>query len=102
LLESIDLFVGQGIRLGNDGDQVDLGVQSLHDLNVERLQRVASGLNEEDAGVDTVVNDVHPVDLVLSIEIGVKALLNVVGDGTPRLIVVDKVTKARGIHNSQS
>lgn len=101
-LESSDLLVCQSIGLGNDGNQVDLGVETLHDLNVERLQRVASGLDEEDTCVDTVVHDVHPVDLVLSIQVSIEALLDVIRDWPPGLVVVDEVTEARGINNGQA
>lgn len=67
MLERSNLLICESIGLGDDGNQVDLGVESLHDLNVQRFERVASGLDEEHAGMDTVVNNVHPVDLVLSI-----------------------------------
>jgi len=77
-------------------------VQALHDLDVQGLQGVAGGLDEEDAGMDAVVNNVHAVDLVLGIEVGVKALLDVVDDGAPRLVVVDEVAEARGINNGQA
>lgn len=77
-------------------------MQALHDLDVQGLQGVASGLDEEDAGMDAVVNNVHAVDLVLGIEVGVKALLDVVDDGAPRLVVVDEVAEARGINNGQA
>lgn len=101
-LESSDLLVCQSIGLGNDGNQVDLGVETLHDLNIERLQGVAGWLNEEDASVDAVVHDVHPVDLVLSIQVSIEALLDVVRDWPPGLVIVDEVTEARGINNGQS
>lgn len=101
-LESSDLLVCQSIGLGNDGDKVDLGVETLHDLNVERLQRVASGLDKEDTCVDAVVHDVHPVDLVLSIQVSIEALLDVIRDWPPGLVVVDEVTEARGINNGQA
>ena len=77
-------------------------MQALHDLDVQGLQGVAGGLDEEDAGMDAVVNDVHAVDLVLGIEVGVEALLDVVDDGAPRLVVVDEVAEARGINNGQA
>jgi len=101
-LEGSDLLVREGVRLGNDGDQVDLGVEALHDLDVQRLQRVASGLDEEDTSMNAVVNNVHPVDLVLSIQVSVEALLDVVGNWTPRLIVVDKVTETGRVDDGQS
>jgi hypothetical protein len=37
LLESCNLIVGQGIGLGDDGDEVDLGVEAAHNLNVQGL-----------------------------------------------------------------
>ena len=102
MLEGDNLLVCECIGLGNDGDQVDLGVQPTHDLDVERLERVTSGLNEVDAGMDAVVDNVHAVDLVLGIEIGIEALLNVLDDRAPGLVVVDKVTETRSIDNVQS
>ena len=102
MLEGRNLLVRQGIGLGNHRDQVDLGVETLHDLNVERLQRVASGLDKEDTCVDAVVHDVHPVDLVLSIQVSIEALLDVIRDWPPGLVVVDEVTEARRINNGQA
>lgn len=101
-LEVGNLLIGEGIRLGNDGDQVDLGVQASHDLDVQRLQRVASGLNKEDASVNAVVDDIHAVYLVFGIKVCVVTLLDVVHNGAPRLVVVDKVAESRGINNSQA
>lgn len=101
-LEADNLLVRQGVGLGNDRDQVDLGVEASHNLNVQRLEGVASGLDEEDTGVNSVVNNVHSVDLVLSIEVGIETLLNVVDNGAPRLIVVNEVAKAGGVNDSQA
>ena len=77
-------------------------MEAAHDLNVKRLQGVASRLDEEDAGMDAVIDNVHTIDFVLGIQVGIKALLNVVNDRPPRLIVVDKVTKSWGVDNGQS
>jgi hypothetical protein len=77
-------------------------VKATHNLDVERLERMASGLDKENASVDSVVNDIHTVDLVLGIEVGIVTLLNVVDNGTPGLVVIDKVTKAGGINNGQA
>jgi len=38
LLEESNLLLGEGVGLGNDGDEVDLGVQALHELNVDGLE----------------------------------------------------------------
>jgi hypothetical protein len=77
-------------------------MQSAHNLNVKRLQGMAGGLDEVDACVNSVIHDVHSVDLVLGIKVGVKTLLNVIHNWSPRLIIVDKITEARGINNSQT
>lgn len=77
-------------------------MKSAHHLNIQGLQGVASGLDEEDASVDAVVNDIDTVNLVLSIEIGVKALLNVVDNGAPGLIVVDEVTETWGVDHGEA
>lgn len=102
LLEQSNLLIGEGVCLGNDRDQVNLGVQSAHDLNVQRLQGVTGGLDEVDTGVNTVVNDVGTIDLVLGLQISVVSLLNVLNNRAPRVIVVHKVTKARGIDHRQA
>ena len=101
-LEIGNLLIGEGIGLGNDGDQVDLGVEASHHLNVKRLEGVTSGLDEENTGVNSVVDNVHAVDLVLGIEVRVESLLNVVDNGAPRLIVVHKVTESRGVDNGEA
>lgn len=102
LLEVRDLVIGQGVSLGNDGDQVNLAVQLLHDFNVKRLEGMSSGLDEVNAGVDAVIHDVHPVDLVLGVEIGIESLFNILDDRVPGLVVIDEVTKTRGVNNGQT
>jgi hypothetical protein len=77
-------------------------MKSAHNLDVQRLQSMTSRLNEVNAGMDAVVNDVHAVDLVLSIQVGIESLLNVVHDWSPRLVIVDKVSKSGCINNGQT
>jgi hypothetical protein len=101
-LESDDLLISHGISLGNDRDQVDLGMQSAHDFDVQWLQSMTRGLDEVHAGVNSVVNDVHTIDFVLSIQVSIEALLNVIHNWPPRLIIVNEITKTRGINNSQT
>ena len=102
LLESGNLVVGKGVGLGDNRDKVDLGVQTAHDLDIKRLKRVTSGLDEVDTGVYTVVDNVHAVDFVLGIQVSIEALLDVLDDWAPGVIVVDKVTKAGGVNDSQT
>jgi hypothetical protein len=82
-LESHNLLVRHGVSLSDDWDQVDLGMQSTHDFNVQRFQGVASWLNEVHAGMNSVVDNVHSVDLVLGIQIRIEALLNVIHNWAP-------------------
>ena len=102
LLEGGDLVIGKGVSLGDHRNKVDLGVQATHDLDIERLERVTGGLDEVDTGVDAVVDNVHAVDLVLGIQVGVETLLDVLGDWAPGVVVVDKVTETRSVDNGQA
>ena len=77
-------------------------MKASHDLNVQRLERVASRLNEKDASVDAVVDNVHTIDVVLGIQVSIETLLNVVDNGAPRLVVVDKVAESRSVDDSQA
>ena len=63
---------------------------------------MAGGLDEVDTCVNSVVANVHPVDLILRIQVGIEALLNVVHNWSPRLVIINKVTKTRGINNGQT
>ena len=40
LLEADNLLVGQGVRLGDDGNQVHLGVEAAHNLDIDLLEPV--------------------------------------------------------------
>lgn len=63
---------------------------------------MASGLDEENAGMNTVVHYVHPVHLVFSIKVSIEALLDVVCDGPPGLVIVDEIAKAGSVNDSQT
>lgn len=63
---------------------------------------MARGLYKVDTGVDTVVDDVCPVNLVLGFQVGVVSLLDVLNNRTPRVIVVHKVTKTWCIDHGQT
>lgn len=77
-------------------------MEAAHDLDIQRLEGVASRLDEVDTGVDAVVDNVAAVNLVLSLKVGVETLLNVLDNRAPRVVVVDKVTEARGINDAQA
>lgn len=98
----MNLLIGKGVRLSNDRNEVDLGVQAAHDFDVQRLERMTGRLDEVDTSVDTVVDNVHTVDLVLRIEVCVETLVNVLHDWPPGVVVVNKVTEARGVNDRES
>jgi hypothetical protein len=77
-------------------------MKSAHNFNVQWLQSMAGWLNKVHTSVDPVVNNVHAVDLVLRIQIGIESLLDVIDDWSPRFVIVDEVTEARGINNRQA
>ena len=84
LLESLSLLEGQGVGLGNDGDDVDDIGELLQDDNIDGLERVSRGLDKEQAAVNAGV-------LNVSLSLGGKLLaqvcrvlvLDVLDDGVP-------------------
>ena len=64
--EHVDLLDGAGVRLADDGYDVDLLVDLLHHLNIKRLQAVSGGRYEVEAGVDSLVSDIEPAEETLS------------------------------------
>ena len=102
LFKGYNLVVRQSIRLGDDWDEVDLGVQSAHDFDVQRLESVAGGLDKVNACMYTVIHNVHPVYFVLCIQIGVEACFNVLNNGPPRIVVVDEIAKTWCVDNGES
>ncbi len=58
MLERIPLLKSQGVRLGDDGNDVDDLAELLHNNDINRAEGVASGVNEEEGTVDTGVLNV--------------------------------------------
>ena len=63
---------------------------------------MASRLDEVDAGMHTVIHDVHAIDLVFGIEVCVESLFNVLHDRTPRIFVIDEVSETRSVDHGES
>jgi hypothetical protein len=101
-LEGAALLQGERVRLGNDRDDVDNIRELLQYNNIDRLQGVAGGLDEEEAAVDTGILD---ISLSLSSkflsEVCGVLVLNILYDRVPASLVVDLVTVTRGINNVQ-
>ena len=77
-------------------------MQPAHHFNVEWLQRMACRLDKVDTRMDSVVNNIHPVNLVLRGEITNKALFNILDNGSPRVVIVDEVTKTWCIDHGET
>ena len=58
-------------------------------------------LDEEDNSMDAVIHNVHAVNLVLSVEVRIEALLNVLNNWLPRLVIVNEVAETRRVHHGQ-
>ena len=65
-LKHVHFLHGAGVRLADDGDDVDLLVDLLHHLHVQGLQSVAGGRYEVETGVDPLVSDIKPAEERLS------------------------------------
>ena len=102
MLKIINLLVGQSVRFCDDGNKVDLAVKAAHNLDVQGLEGVTCWLDEVDTSVDSVVDDIHAVDLVFSIQVCIEALLDILHDRLPRIIVVDEISKTWRIDNCQA
>ena len=100
LLEGIQVVLGESIRLRNDGDQVDTGAQTLHDLDVQGLEtvsslsreptgrtqhhsRVTSGTDKVQASMNTKVTLVDSLGLLFLTHVGLMLVVDKVDDGYP-------------------
>lgn len=103
LLECLALLHGQGIGLGDDRNHVDHIGQLLQHDNIDRLQGVTSGLNEEQAAVNAgVLNVLVAVGCELLTQVGGVLVFDVLDDGVPAAVVVDQVAVAGSVNNVES
>ena len=103
VLESLPLFQGKTISLGNDRDNVHSLAELLQNDNVNWFQSMTGGLNEEQTAVDSSVLDVAvALGSKFLAQMGRMLVLDVLDDGIPAAIVVHKVTVARSIDNVQT
>lgn len=103
LLECQALLERQGVSLGDDGHHVDHIGQLLQHDDVDGLQGVASGLDEEQAAVDAGVLDVLvAVGGELLAKVGRVLVLDILDDGIPAAVVVDQVAVAGSVDNVQA
>ena len=103
ILERLSLLRSQTITLGNYRNDVDEFGELLQDDNINGLEAVARGLNEEQAAVNAGVLEVaFTLGRQLLAQVGAVLVLNILDNGIPASLVVDQVTIARGVNNVQS
>ncbi len=102
LLELGKVGRAEGISLGDDGDEVDPGAESLHDRDVKRLEGVAGRANEVETSVDSEVDLVLAAGLLLLQHVRLVLVIEELDDGHPRITVVDIVTESRGVDNGET
>lgn len=103
LLEGLTLLQCQGVGLGNDGDDVDNIGQLLEHNNINGLQGVTRGLDEEEAAVNAGIRDVAlALGGKLLAEVGGVLVLDVLDDRVPAPVVVDEVAISRGVDNVEA
>ena len=101
-LKVSDLLVCESIRLGNDGNEVDFGMQLPHKLDIDRFQtvkcvikvsdsdhtylRMTRGLNEVKAGMNTIIRNFLAVHAILLLQVRVKTRFNVLDNRFPARI----------------
>lgn len=102
LLEDSEVLRRQGIGLRNDGDKVDTGRESLHDLNVERLEGMAGGPDEVETGMYTQVNFVGTAGLLFLKHVGLMLVVDELDNGHPRIAVIHVVSEAGSIDDGQA
>lgn len=92
----------QRIGLGDHRDKVHARAQTLHDFDVEGLERVAGGADEVQAGVHTEIDLVLAAGLLLLKHVGLMLVVEELDDGHPRVAVVDIVAKAGRVDDGQA
>lgn len=103
LLESQALLGGEGVCLGNNRNNVDDVGQLLQDNNVNGLERVSGGLDEEQAAVDAGVLDVAlTLSGQLLAEVGRVLILDVFDNWVPASVIVDEISVSGGVDNVQA
>lgn len=102
LLELQTLVHGQSVGLCNDRHDIDDIRQLLQDDNIDGLEGVTGGLDEEQAAVDAGVLDVTlSLGRELLSQVRGVLILDVLDDWVPATVVVDKVTIPGGVDDVQ-
>lgn len=84
-----------------DRDQIDSSTQSLHNLDIQRLQCVSSRSNKVETSMNSEIRLVLSLWLLLLSHVHLMLVVKEVNDGCPAVSIVDIVAKARCVDDSQ-
>ncbi len=101
MLELGQISWAKCICLGHNGNEVDASTQTLHDLNIERFQSVASRANEVQAGMHSQINLLRSARLLFLQHIALMLIVQELDDWLPAVAVVDIVAETRSVDNGK-
>ena len=83
LLEDGQVVLGQGISLGDDGDEVNSGTEPLHHLNVERLEGMTRRANKVKASMNPQVHLCFTFRLLFLAHVKLMLIIDEIDNGRP-------------------
>lgn len=92
----------QCVGLGDHGNEVDTCAELLHDLDVERLEGVAGGSDEVQAGVHAEIDLIAALRLLLLQHERLVLVVEELDDGLPRVAVVYVVAEAGCVDDGEA
>ena len=102
LLELGKIGWAQGVCLCHYWDKVDARAETLHDLNVQRLESVASRADEVQASMHSQVDLLRSARLLLLQHVALMLIIQELNDRLPAVPVVHVVTETWGIDDRES
>jgi hypothetical protein len=102
MLESGEVSWAQSVSLGDDRNEIDTGAETLHDLNIKRLESMPGGSYEVKAGVNTEVNLVDSAGLLLLKHIRLMLIIEELNNWHPRVPIVHIIAKSGCVDDGQA
>jgi hypothetical protein len=102
LLEHLHITRAESVCFGNDGNEVDSGTQTLHRLDVKRLQSVSGWSDEVETRMYSKVDLVGTAWLLFLEHVRFMLVVEEFNDGLPRIAVVDIVSKSRSVNDCEA
>lgn len=100
LLERLSLLQRKRVALRNDWHDINELTQLLEHHNIDRLERMAARLDEEQTAVDSGVLEISlTLGSELLAQVSRVLVLDVLDDGVPAALIVDQVTVAWSVDN---